>query len=449
MNEGPEKEATATMDPGECLRALTAEALQSVDSGQPLLPVSLGLQATANAFVMLGLLPEAQAEAILAGHRTTLEDRGFGDLWGVAKGELTVRPGAHGFWESRMAGPAGLRDIPLAVAALGIRCVTSAADVRLDWARMTPAGLWLSFEAVVPYPGRGPLPRPPMDQALPEISVTDETGHRYRLTAARGMGGFRVRDRQEWHWHGQLTAKSPGAGPAGPSARLEFAPVEAGTPSRVELPPPARVAVGRSDPRWPAPAEGYLAELAKVTSYSINGADVSQHETAEIVATVADSLMAVGALPVSSAWLRSAAGAGEPQWGAPLLHRWGRRAHQRDAGFRAAEHLGLAVRLPLEHATAVIDSVSARGELVSIRLYGHPWVMGEYWPMITPCFGVRAVDDAGQEHHGIPGDWAGSPACEGSGDFWFWPPVEVSRTSLRVTVSTLWEAAWAEIPLPR
>jgi len=86
---------------------------------------------------------------------------------------------------------------------------------------------------------------------------------------------------------------------------------------------------------------------------------------------------------------------------------------------------------------------------VSIRLYGHPWVMGEYWPMITPCFGVRAVDDAGQEHHGIPGGWAGSPGHEGSGDFWFWPPVEAARTSLRVTVSTLWEAAWAEIPLPR
>ena len=64
-------------------------------------------------------------------------------------------------------------------------------------------------------------------------------------------------------------------------------------------------------------------------------------------------------------------------------------------------------RLPLEHATAVIESVSAQGELVSVQLYGHPWVMGEYWPMITPCFRVRATDDAGNEYTGMPGDWSG------------------------------------------
>ena len=106
------------------------------------------------------------------------------------------------------------------------------------------------------------------------------------------------------------------------------------------------------------------------------------------------------------------------------------------------------MRLPLEHATAVIESISAQGELVSIQLYGHPWVTGEYWPMITPCFQVRATDDAGNEHEGIPGDWQGSPSHEGSGSFWFWPPVAPARRSLRVTVSTLWEAAWAELELP-
>ncbi len=186
-----------------------------------------------------------------------------------------------------------------------------------------------------------------------------------------------------------------------------------------------------------------------MTSYSINGADVGPDETAEIVATVADSLMAVGALPVTSAWLRGAAGTAEPGWHAPLVSRWGRRAYHRDAGFRPAEHLGLAVRLPLEHATAVIESVSASGELVGVQLYGHPWVTGEYWPMITPCFRVRAVDDAGQEHDGQPGDGQGFPGGEGRGSFWFWPPVDAARTSMRVTVSTLWDAAWADIALPR
>ena len=37
--------------------------------------------------------------------------------------------------------------------------------------------------------------------------------------------------------------------------------------------------------------------------------------------------------------------------------------------------------------------------------------------MITPCFQVRAVDDAGNEHEGMPGDWQGFPGDEGSGNF--------------------------------
>ena len=109
----------------------------------------------------------------------------------------------------------------------------------------------------------------------------------------------------------------------------------------------------------------------------------------------------------------------------------------------------LVVWLPLEHATAVIESVSAQDDLVSLQLYGHPWVHGEYLPMITRCFQVRAVDDAGNEHEGTPGDWQGFPGGEGSGSFWFWPPVPSARKSIRVTVSTLWEAAWADVELPR
>lgn len=49
---------------------------------------------------------------------------------------------------------------------------------------------------------------------------------------------------------------------------------------------------------------------------------------------------------------------------------------------------------------------------MSVQLYGHPWVIGEYWPMITPCFQVRAVDDTGGEHDGMSGGGGGSP--EGS-----------------------------------
>jgi hypothetical protein len=158
--------------------------------------------------------------------------------------------------------------------------------------------------------------------------------------------------------------------------------------------------------------------------------------------------MAVGALPVTSTLLRESPARREPAWGRPLESRWVRRART-DAEFRPAEHRGLAVHLPLEHATAVIESISVQGERVSVQLYGHPWVMGEYWPMITPCFRVEATDDAGHTYKGMPGDWSGYPGNEGTGSFFFWPPVPTARTSLRVTVSTLWEAAWADIELPR
>jgi len=230
---------------------------------------------------------------------------------------------------------------------------------------------------------------------------------------------------------------------------LEFTSTGGNTAGRVTLSPPAAAPVGTGAPVWPSPAECYLAALAPVTSFSINEAEVGPSDTAGIVAAVADSLLAVGALPVTSALLRESPGGREPGWHQSLVHRWGSHAHRRYAGFRPAAHRGLAVRLPLQHATAVIESVSAQGDLVSIRLYGHPWVMGEYWPMITPCFQVRAIDDAGAEHDAVPGSWRGSPGNEGSGVFWFWPPLSPARTSIRVTVSTLWEAAWAEVELPR
>ena len=108
-------------------------------------------------------------------------------------------------------------------------------------------------------------------------------------------------------------------------------------------------------------------------------AEAGPEETAQIVATVADSLIAVGALPVTSTLLREFPGSG-PAWHAALAYRWRRRAHQRAARFRAAEHRRLVVELPLEHATAMIESVSAQDDLVSIQLYGHPWVWGSTCP---------------------------------------------------------------------
>jgi hypothetical protein len=447
------------VDPEDCLRSLAAEALRWAHPDGPLFPISLGLIAVANALVMLGLLPEPRAEEVLAEHRRALEGKGFGNVWGVTRGELTVRPGAHEYWQSRMAGSAGLREIPLSMAAAGVHCPTSVADVCFEWVKLTSSGLQLSFHAAAPDPG-GDLPAPhvPMGQAMSEISLTDDAGHSYDLSSVRAGGG-RGGGRQEWDGH-VLVARDGARAPAW----LEFTPVAGDAPARVVLPLAAQVPVGASSPPWPTAAECYLAALASVTKISMETsgqiAEAGPEETAEIVAKVADSLLAVGALPVTSTLLREFP-SNRPGWYTPLAHRWGRRASQVARGrgtadvmpgaadFRPAEHSGLAARLPLEHATAVIESVSAQGELVSVQLYGHPWVMGEYWPMITPCFQVRAIDDAGHEHEGIPGSWQGSPGHEGSGSFWFWPPVDPARKSIQVTVSTLWEAAWAQIELPR
>jgi hypothetical protein len=322
------------------------------------------------------------------------------------------------------------------------------AEVCFERVKLTSQGWQLSFRATAPDPGGNPpAPHVVMGQAMSEISLTDDAGQSRALRAEDvGWGRSRARQEQEWHGHA-LVARDPARQPAW----FELAPTIAGTSGRVALPPPAAVPVGTGDPQWPAPAECYLAALATITSYSISDSisesTAGPEDTAEIVATVADSLMAVGALPVTSALLREFSGSG-PGWHVELAQRWRRRVHEQAARFRAAEHRRLVVRLPLEHATAVIESVSAQGELVSIQLYGHPWVMGEYWPMITPCFQVRAVDDAGDEHEGMPGDWRGFPGDEGSGNFWFWPPVPPARKSIRVTVSTLWEAAWADIELP-
>jgi len=110
---------------------------------------------------------------------------------------------------------------------------------------------------------------------------------------------------------------------------------------------------------------------------------------------------------------------------------------------------GLAVRLPFNQATAVIENITAHQDMVSVQLYGRPWVLGGSWPTITPCFQVTAIDDTGVPHEGKPGNASASISThEGTGTFWFWPPVPPQATQLRVTVSTLWEAAWAFIDIP-
>jgi hypothetical protein len=210
------------------------------------------------------------------------------------------------------------------------------------------------------------------------------------------------------------------------------------------MPSPASVETGPGEPPWPTPAEGYLAELASAGSMTIATDSGSvELDTARIVAAVADALLRTGALPPDSALLSSVKAA-EPDWREELKYTWGRPA--RDGQPDRAVRVGLAAGLPLRRATAVVESIAAHDDRVAVQLYGHPWVSGEYWPMIAPRFGVRAVDDTGREHEGVRGSGDGSP--EASYNFWFWPPVAPEAKRIRVIVSTLWKTAWAEVEIP-
>jgi len=465
----------AKEDPEAFLRAMVTP-LSRARRGEPLPGVPFSREAVANAFVMLGLLPEARAEEILAEHRPELEAKGFG--LGLLTGELSVRPGAYGYHDARAASRADLTGIPLAVAAGPVPIAFGGTDLVLTWATLTPGGVKLRLRAAIPDPGqppRRPISGRPGLQLAEEIrfelpgqrfaqeirsvlSVTDDLGRTYRLRPvnwgdAPGEPGQR-------RWRGEVLAEPQPAGTAtgGPATSgtatggpaiddrvrwLEFAVAES-RPVRVVMPPPAPAETGPAEPPWPTPAEGYLAELASVSSVSIaTGEDRVELDTAKIVAAVANALLWTGALPPDSAVMSE-----RPKplgWQEELAELWGRQAHLR-ARDGEPERAGLAVTLPLRQATAVIESIAAHDDLVSIELYGHPWVTGEYWPMIAPSFQVRVVDDTGAEHRGMGGSGGGSP--EGSHDFWFWPPMPSGAKRIRVTVSTLWEAAWAELDIP-
>ena len=448
-------------DPADFLRVMAAP-LRAARLGEPLPVAAFSLEAAANAFVMLGLLPEARAEEILAEHRRELEAKGF--QFGVLTGELSVRPGAHGFQHAQAAGGDSLTQIPLATSAVTIPIPLGGIELNLTWVTLTPGGVRLGYRATgqLDIAMSGPLPRPlrlpPPGQQIAEkmqagLSVIDNLSQHYRVRPVRGHGTVTSRrpGQPPPRWDGELLAepvrRAAEPGTADGVRWLEFAPVS-GPAARVVMPAPAQAAMGTADPPWPTPAECYLAELASVTSMSIGSAGGSvELDTAQIIAAVADALLWAGALPPDSGLLTggTAAGRGPAEWRQPLAHLWGRQARRRALNGGSARG-ALAARLPLRQATAVIESVTAHENLVSLQLYGHPWVTGEYWPMITPCFQVRAVDDTGGEHEGVRGSGGGSP--EGSWNFWFWPPVAPAARRIRVIVSTLWEAAWAEIDIP-
>lgn len=131
------------------------------------------------------------------------------------------------------------------VAAAGVRCPTSVAEVCFEWVRLASTGLRVSFCATAADPGGNPPPPDmAMRRAMSEITVTDDTGDSYEL-AVEDVGWSRVRERQEQEWHGQVLVDPD---PARSSGWLEFTAAHAGASGRVALAPPAQVPVGVSEP---------------------------------------------------------------------------------------------------------------------------------------------------------------------------------------------------------
>jgi hypothetical protein len=441
---------------------LQGATLRLARRGQLVPGVPFSAEAVANAFVMLGLVPEQRVEEMLSRRRTALEAEGF--KFGVLTGEMSVRPGAYGFQAASGDGPDTLNAVPLTMAAGPLHIRLGSADVTFEWVTVTPAGIRLHLRAIT-NTDDGRSPNLLGDLIAETLRITDDTGHghevtnrgyrmRFTVRAARSLSfgkGTLPGSRRMVHWSGEIVAEPADGDRLGPIGSLEFAGPE-GEALTVQLSRPEAVPTGTAEPRWPTPAEAYLAELSQVTKCSIGtGDDSVELDTARIIAAVADALLAAGALPTGSALLYGEGSRERPAWQRELSILWGRRrTHatwpRADGTSVEPSRAALAARLPLQQATVVIESVTASEDYVSIRIYGHPWVTGEYWPMITPCFGVRAVDEDGRDYEGTPGMSGGSP--EGRGEFVFWPPVPASVKRLRVTVSTLWESAWADIQIP-
>ena len=430
-------------DPEAYLRALTAP-LASVREGSPLPVVRFSLEAVANAFVMLGLLPEARAEEILTAQRPVLEAAGF--RVGLEIGELSLRHGARGFQEARAAGADSLRRIPLAVAAGPARGRFRGHDLTITSATLTPEGISLRYHGVAREGDRraGAAFGEGTTEAITELTITDDTGGTYRVLPDNAHGGTSGRGLPSggvlWMPDGEFLAlpapAEAGSGGGRPAIRWLELSGGSGQPVRVTMLPPAAVPTGTTEPPWPTPAECYLAELPPLTEWSIGSSETGTVEldAAAIRAAVTGALLAVGALSQDSALLTGPPDREPSGWQAPLADR--------------ENSVGLAVRLPFNQATAVIENMTVHEDLVSVQLYGHPWITGDYFPMITPCFRVTAVDDTGMEHKGVRQSGSEFPTHEGRNSFLFWPPVPPHATQLRVIVSTLWEAAWALIGIP-
>jgi hypothetical protein len=405
---------------------LMARDLAEAQPGWRLRVSATSVQAVAHAFAMLGLVSAEVAEAAMTQARRALGVRGAGGSEpGIWQGP------ACEYWNVRAQGRHALAWIPRAVAVGGLRLSVAAVGLRCDWFRMSRAGLRFQVQAAAV--GQQP-PSRHAGMALAELSAADDAGHSYRLRWDGGRGSDRL-------WMGEVVAE-PMADHERPDdvAWFELATVD-GPAARVVFAPPPAIPVGPAAPLWPTPAESYLAGLSRQDPVP----ELGRSGGREVVAAVAEGLVSVGAMPAQSPLLPPILGRHKRSSHLDLPLTW---PHPVRLGTPPDLQIALCVALPFEYAAAVIEGLSAWGEDIQLHIYGWPWVQGQHWPATIPSFKVRAIDDLGQEHEGQAGSWRGYGAGEGHGEFTLWPSVPRRAGRLRVAISTLWEARWADIELP-
>ncbi len=412
------------MTPETYLRLMANDLAAAQPRGRLRL-IEASLDAVARAFIMLGLLSAEGATAALTDARRAQALNGVGGL------ESAVWPGPpSGYWPARVHGQHALSWTPRSVAVGGVRFSVAGADMRCSWFRVARAGLRFQVEATA---GGEPLQARRAEAAVAGLSATDDAGRSYRLRWDGDRRGAR-------QWLGDVVAE-PVSEQADDVAWLELATAD-GQAARVVFAPPAAIGVGTAAPAWPTAAECYLALLSRQDP----APELGRSGGRDVVAAVAESLVMVGVIPAQSPLLPQVLGRHKRSSHPDLPVGW---PHAVRVGTPADLQIALCAALPFEDAAVVIEGISAWGDDLQLHVYGWPWLWGQQWPAAIPSFKVHATDDLGNEHEGYAGSWRDYGAGEGGGSFTLWPGVPRRVGRLQVIVSTLWEARWADIELPR
>jgi hypothetical protein len=404
---------------------LMADGLAEAQPRWQLRVRATSIQAVAHAFVLLGLISPEGAEAAIARASRALGLRGVGGP------EPAIRPGpARDFWNMRAQGHHALAWIPRAVAAGPLRLPVAAADLRCDWFRTARAGVRFQVQGAA----AGQQPPRHAGTDLAELSATDDAGRSYSLRWDGIRGSARL-------WMGEVVAEPMPEQELPDVTWFELGTVNGSTAHVVFAPSPG-IPAGPAAPLWPTPAESYLAWL----SGQDPAPELGRSGGREVLAAVAEGLVSVGALPARSPLLPPILGRSKRSSRPGLPRTW---PHPVRLGTPPDLQIALCVALPFEHAAAVIEGLTAWGDDIQLHIYGWPWLQDQHWPTAIPSFTVRAIDDLGHEHDGHPGGWRGYSTGEAHAEFTLWPAVPRGAGRLRVVISTLWEARWADIELPR